>query len=163
MRRSAATPKSPRLLSARESTTADDAAPSSRDLVADLRISALRAYGITSSHIPALVDQAARASSMKANPLPLTPDELTEIITRALQYQRDRRLGLKQKATKETKKLSGGRLSLRSLRYLLFKRLIPKGDWYNAASLASPEDPSGGCATHRPSSAHAHCGHVSFA
>ena len=51
---------------------------------AALGIPPLRTYGLTSSHLPTLVDQAARASSMKANPLPLTSDELTEILTRAL-------------------------------------------------------------------------------
>lgn len=73
-----------RLLTGRADATADDAAPFTRDLVAELNIPTLRAYGLTSSDIPALVEQAARASSMKANPLPLTPDELTEILTRAL-------------------------------------------------------------------------------
>jgi alcohol dehydrogenase class IV len=73
-----------RALTGRAAATADDAAPFTRDLVAELNLPALRSYGLTSSHLPALVDQAARASSMKANPLPLTPDELTEILARAL-------------------------------------------------------------------------------
>lgn len=73
-----------RLLTGRADATADDAAPFVRDLVAELRIPPLRTYGLTPAHVPALVEQAARASSMKANPLPLTPDELTEILTRAL-------------------------------------------------------------------------------
>ena len=73
-----------RALTGRADATADDAAPFTRDLVAELNLPALRSYGLTSSHLPALVDQAARASSMKANPLPLTPDELTEILARAL-------------------------------------------------------------------------------
>ena len=73
-----------RLLTGRADATADDAAPFTRDLVAELQIPSLRTYGLTSAHVPALVEQAARASSMKANPLPLTPDELAEILTRAL-------------------------------------------------------------------------------
>lgn len=73
-----------RLLTGRADATADDAAPFVRDLVTELQIPPLRSYGLTSAHVPALVEQAARASSMKANPLPLTPDELTEILTRAL-------------------------------------------------------------------------------
>ena len=73
-----------RALTDRPDATADDAAPFTRDLVAELGIPPLRTYGLTSSHLPALFDQAARASSIKANPLPLTPDELTEILARAL-------------------------------------------------------------------------------
>jgi alcohol dehydrogenase class IV len=73
-----------RLLTGRADATADDAAPFVRDLVSELQIPPLFTYGLTSAHVPALVDQSARASSMKANPLPLTPNELTEILTRAL-------------------------------------------------------------------------------
>ncbi len=73
-----------RLLTGRAHATADDAAPFARELVAELKIPPLRAYGITPAHAPALVEQAAKASSMKVNPLPLTPDELAEILTRAL-------------------------------------------------------------------------------
>ena len=73
-----------RALTGRANATADDAAPFTRDLVAELQIPPLRTYGIATSHVPALVEQAARASSMKANPLPLTADELTEILTRSL-------------------------------------------------------------------------------
>jgi alcohol dehydrogenase class IV len=73
-----------RLLTGRANATADDAAPFTRDLVAELKIPPLRTYGVTPAHVPALVGQAARASSMKANPLPLTPDELAEILIRAL-------------------------------------------------------------------------------
>lgn len=72
-----------RALTGRPDATADNAAPFARDLVAELGIPPLRTYGLTAAHVPALVEQAARASSMKANPLPLTPDELTEILARA--------------------------------------------------------------------------------
>ena len=73
-----------RLLTGHAHATAADAASFVRELVAELRIPTLRTYGLTESHLPALVEQAARASSMKANPLPLTTEELTEILTRAL-------------------------------------------------------------------------------
>ena len=73
-----------RLLTGRASAAAGEAAPFARALVAELQIPRLRAYGLTAAHVPALVEQAARASSMKANPLPLTADELAEILTRAL-------------------------------------------------------------------------------
>lgn len=53
-------------------------------LAADLRVPGLAAYGIRSSDIPALVARAAVASSMKGNPIPLTPEEMAEILERAL-------------------------------------------------------------------------------
>lgn len=53
-------------------------------LSASLRIPPLRAYGIGESHVPALVEKAATASSMKGNPISLTRDELTDLLYRAL-------------------------------------------------------------------------------
>lgn len=55
-----------------------------RQLVADLQIPGLGAYGLTSQHIPDLVAKAAQASSMKANPIALTPEELAAILASAL-------------------------------------------------------------------------------
>ncbi len=52
--------------------------------VAPFDLPRLAAYGITSSDVPALVAQAKHASSMKANPVTLTDDELAETLTRAL-------------------------------------------------------------------------------
>jgi alcohol dehydrogenase class IV len=49
-----------------------------------LRVPPLSAYGMTTADVPTLVDKGAAASSMKGNPLPLTPDEMAEILTRAL-------------------------------------------------------------------------------
>jgi len=54
------------------------------ELVNDLQIPALRSYGMSAGDIPDLVAKAKMASSMRANPLPLADDELTEILTRAL-------------------------------------------------------------------------------
>ena len=55
-----------------------------RQLVADLPIPKLGVYGLRTEHIPDLVAKAAHASSMKANPIQLTPAELTEILTLAI-------------------------------------------------------------------------------
>jgi alcohol dehydrogenase class IV len=55
-----------------------------RKLVADLSIPSLSHYGLKPEHIAELVIKASQASSMKANPIVLTPDELTEILARAL-------------------------------------------------------------------------------
>jgi alcohol dehydrogenase class IV len=54
------------------------------ELVAELEIPSLRAYGMTRAHQSEVVEKSAKASSMKANPLPLTTDELGEIFERSL-------------------------------------------------------------------------------
>jgi alcohol dehydrogenase class IV len=72
-----------RLLTQNPNAAADQGVQWARRLVADLRIPALAAYGLTPQLVPALVDNASKASSMKANPIPLTPDELTAILTNA--------------------------------------------------------------------------------
>ena len=48
------------------------------------QIPALRVYGVTAADIPLLASRAAEASSMKANPIKLTREELEEIIGRAI-------------------------------------------------------------------------------
>jgi alcohol dehydrogenase class IV len=53
-------------------------------LVQDLRIPRLRTYGITPEHFPELISKATNASSMRANPIALTPDELNTILKAAL-------------------------------------------------------------------------------
>jgi len=73
-----------RLLTANPQATAEDGVSWIRDLCRKLEIPPLRAYGVTSHDIPALVEKAARASSMKANPLVLTPQELEAIISQAI-------------------------------------------------------------------------------
>jgi len=49
-----------------------------------LSVPRLGSYGIGAQDIPVIVENAARASSMKANPVALTPAELREILLRAL-------------------------------------------------------------------------------
>jgi alcohol dehydrogenase class IV len=49
----------------------------------ELNVPALRACGITEADLPGVVEEAARASSMKANPLTLTGAELLAVITAA--------------------------------------------------------------------------------
>ena len=53
-------------------------------LCAAMEIPPLGAYGVKESAIPALVERAARAGSMKGNPIALTPEELREIVARAI-------------------------------------------------------------------------------
>jgi alcohol dehydrogenase class IV len=72
------------LFTGRADATADDGIAWLDALAAALAIPGLARYGVTAADIPDLVQKAKVASSMKANPLPLTDGELTEIATRAL-------------------------------------------------------------------------------
>lgn len=73
-----------RLLTGRPQATADDAVHWVARLVSDLQIPTLRAYGLTAADAPAIVTAATQASSMKANPLPLTQTELSAILEAAI-------------------------------------------------------------------------------
>jgi len=55
-----------------------------RDLFHTLKVPRLQAFGIKVTDVALLVEQAAKASSMKANPIVLTHEELTETLTRAI-------------------------------------------------------------------------------
>jgi alcohol dehydrogenase class IV len=65
-------------------TKADDGVKWVRALVADLKVPRLGSFGIQREHIPDLVVKAANASSMKSNPIVLTPEELTETLEQAV-------------------------------------------------------------------------------
>jgi len=54
------------------------------DLVRDLHIPGLRAYGVTPDAFEEQVNKAAVSSSMQGNPIQLTHDEMVEILERAL-------------------------------------------------------------------------------
>ncbi|MEP6653078.1 MAG: iron-containing alcohol dehydrogenase [Myxococcales bacterium] len=68
----------------RRDVTAADGIAFVADLCQALHIPGLGRHGMTRGDIPALVEKAKVASSMKGNPLPLTDAELTEIADRAL-------------------------------------------------------------------------------
>ena len=72
------------LLTSDSHATADAGVTWVAKLVAYLPIPRLREYGIREEHAPGLVAKAANSSSMKANPIKLTPEELTEILRLAL-------------------------------------------------------------------------------
>ena len=59
---------------------ADEAVRWVAELCAELQVPPLRTYGIRAEHFDALCERAAKASSMKANPVPLTAAELHEIL-----------------------------------------------------------------------------------
>ena len=73
-----------RLLTGNPDTSADDGIAWIRALCAELAIPGLRTWGITELDLPRVVDEAARASSMQANTLPLTRDELLAVATASL-------------------------------------------------------------------------------
>ncbi len=72
-----------RLLTGRKEATAEDGVEWVRALCADLHVPALRTWGIAQSDLPAVVEKAARASSMQTNPLPLTSKELLAVVSAA--------------------------------------------------------------------------------
>jgi alcohol dehydrogenase class IV len=73
-----------RLLTRNERALPADAAAQIQQLVTELQIPRLSTYGIGPEHVSDLVEKSAQASSMKANPIALTRDELTEILTQSL-------------------------------------------------------------------------------
>jgi alcohol dehydrogenase class IV len=73
-----------RLLTGRDAATAQDGIDWLSTLCTDLAVPGLGAYGMTPDDVPALVVAAQNASSMRANPIALTGDELSEIALRSL-------------------------------------------------------------------------------
>jgi alcohol dehydrogenase class IV len=73
-----------RILTGDEGAEVEDGVRWVQQLSADLRVPSLATYGIGPGDFPALVQKAAAASSMKANPIALTPAELEEILERSL-------------------------------------------------------------------------------
>ena len=73
-----------RLLTGNPHATAAEAVQWTVDICRRLHIPPLADYGIGTADIPSLVEKAAKASSMKANPIVLSSEELAEIIARAL-------------------------------------------------------------------------------
>ena len=72
------------MLTGGPAATPDDVAVWLRLLVAELGVPGLGAYGVGPAIIEELVEKAARASSMKANPVELTRQELAAIIEEAI-------------------------------------------------------------------------------
>jgi alcohol dehydrogenase class IV len=73
-----------RILTQSAGATAEDGAAWVRDLVRALGTPPLRRYGIAEHHLDELVEKAERASSMKANPIVLTREELSTVLAAAL-------------------------------------------------------------------------------
>lgn len=73
-----------RLLTGNEHATADAGVDWIRELVNDFKIPRLGTHGIKPEHIDEIVRNAQNASSMKPNPIVLTPDELKIVLKKAL-------------------------------------------------------------------------------
>jgi alcohol dehydrogenase class IV len=73
-----------RLLTGRPQAAVEDGVAWTAEICRILEIPRLRTYGVSQEDVPVLVEKAAKASSMKANPIVLTPDELGEIIAAAV-------------------------------------------------------------------------------
>lgn len=73
-----------RLVTGKPHATAPDGVRWIADLCRRLEIPPLRSYGVERQHIRELVEAAGRTSSMKGNPICLTPEELARIVESAL-------------------------------------------------------------------------------
>ena len=73
-----------RVLTGRPTALAEEGLEWVQEVVADLKIPRLSAYGIRPENVEDLVSKAAVASSMKGNPVVLTPAELSDILLAAL-------------------------------------------------------------------------------
>jgi alcohol dehydrogenase class IV len=73
-----------RLVTGRSSALANDVVEWVARLVSDLQIPKLATYGLTTRHAADLVEKAKNASSMKANPIVLTSEELAAVVESAI-------------------------------------------------------------------------------
>ena len=73
-----------RLLTDRSEASVEDGIEWVRALSAAFSIPALRAWGVKEGDLPGIAEKAAKASSMQANPLPLTEEELIAVVRAAL-------------------------------------------------------------------------------
>jgi alcohol dehydrogenase class IV len=71
------------ILTGRADARAEDAVGWAQELMTALAIPRLRDYGLQERDFDEVVIQATRASSMKGNPIALTPDELTTVLAQA--------------------------------------------------------------------------------
>jgi alcohol dehydrogenase class IV len=72
------------ILTGDRDATADDGVAWVIELCRALDVPPLSAYGMTQDDIPAVITKAARSSSMRGNPIKLTPHEMEAILTAAL-------------------------------------------------------------------------------
>lgn len=73
-----------RILTGRAKATADDLVAWLESLASELGVPSLSVHGMTQADIPDIVRRATQASSMKANPIALLPDEMEPLLQHAL-------------------------------------------------------------------------------
>jgi alcohol dehydrogenase class IV len=73
-----------RILTGHPGATAEDGITWVKELCSALSVPSLSTFGVTEADFPALIEKGAVASSMQANPIKLTMDELREILALAL-------------------------------------------------------------------------------
>ncbi len=73
-----------RILTGEPGATAEEGIEWLSQICREFSIPALRSYGVHEQDVPVLVEKASQASSTKGNPIALTPDELREVLARAL-------------------------------------------------------------------------------
>jgi alcohol dehydrogenase class IV len=73
-----------RWLTGAQAADVDDAVRWIEDVCGALRVSPLSAYGLMPGQLPELLDKSAVSSSMKANPIVLTREEMQEIVVAAM-------------------------------------------------------------------------------
>lgn len=72
------------MLTGRADAVAQDVVTWTRTITSELEIPPLSSYGVEEKEVPEICAKAAKASSMKGNPLALTEDELTEVLMQSL-------------------------------------------------------------------------------
>lgn len=73
-----------RLLTGRASARAEEGAEWLHSMCSDLSVPRLSGFGLCEKDLQVIATRAQQSSSMKANPIPLTTDELTDILRKAL-------------------------------------------------------------------------------
>jgi alcohol dehydrogenase class IV len=73
-----------RLLTGNDEATADDGVAGVQELCQSLQVPSLASYGMTKADFTSVVEKSSAASSMRGNPIELTPEEMREILERAL-------------------------------------------------------------------------------
>ena len=73
-----------RILTGSDQAKAADGVAWVQELCQALQVPPLASYGMTPANLSTVVEKSAVASSTKANPIQLTPDEMREILTRAM-------------------------------------------------------------------------------